>query len=98
MRSFWLFVTVATLHFVLGVLGTVLSLRAAFDTQVSWRAAPGEAALAWLSALLLAPLALLPPHWRRETGYVEIAALSVGFGAAAVGLRYVWRRIRATAS
>jgi hypothetical protein len=95
LRSLTLFLTVAALPFVLSVTGAVLSLRAAFDTQVSWRGAPGKAALAWLSAVLLAPLAyaqrFLPPHWRSDTGYPEIAAVSVGFGAAAVGLLQSWR-------
>lgn len=51
MRLPGLFLTGATLHFVPSVLGTVLSLRAAFDIQAGWRPAPGEAALAWRSLL-----------------------------------------------
>ncbi len=98
MRSLTVFLTVTALHSVLSVAGAVLSLRAAFDTQVSWRAAPGEAAITWLSAALLAPLAyaqrFLPPHWRSDTGYPEIVAVSAGFGAAAVGLLQLWRAWR----
>jgi len=79
-------------------MGAVLSLRAAFDTQGSWRGAPGEAALAWLSGVLPAPLAygqrFLPPQWGSDMGYPEIAAVSVGFGAAAVGLLHLWRAWR----
>jgi hypothetical protein len=98
MRSLTLFVTVGALHFVLSVTGAVVSLRASFNSQAGWREAPIEVAFAWLSAVLLAPLTcaqrVLPPDWRSHTGYPEIAAVSVGFGAAAVGLLHVWRAWR----
>jgi hypothetical protein len=96
MRSIAWFFGIASLHFVLSVAGTVLALRAAFDTQASFWAAPGAATLAYLSALLLAPLDLvriiLPAVWR--DGYTEIAIVSVIFGAAAVGLLHLIRALR----
>jgi len=96
MRSAVLFLIVATVHFVLSVVGVVVSLPAAFDTQVGFWAAPGKASLALLSAILLAPLAWAQPFLpvSTGTGYIEIAFVSVLFGAAAVGVVHVWRAVR----
>lgn len=96
MRSLIWFFGVASLHFVLSVAGAVLALRAAFDTQVSVWAAPGTAALAYLSQILLAPLVfvrvILPAEW--QGGYAEIASASVLFGAVAVALLHLSRALR----
>lgn len=96
MRTLALFSLVAVLHFVLSVVGILAVLPAAFDTQAGFRAAPGKAILAWTSAILLAPLdwvrPLLPE--RADFGYIEIAGVSVLFGAAAVGLASLWRALR----
>lgn len=96
MRLLAWFLGVASLHFVLSVAGTVLALRAAFDTQAGFWAAPGEATLAYLSEILLAPLVfvrlIIPAGWRG--GYAEIATVSVLFGAMAVGLVHLYRAYR----
>lgn len=96
MRSLAWFLGIASLHFVLSVAGSVLALRAAFDTQVGFWAAPGAATLAYLSAILLAPLELvrviLPAEWRG--GYAEIATVSILFGAVAVGILHLSRALR----
>ena len=96
MRTLALFCVVAVLHFVLSVVGILAVLPAAFDTQAGFWAAPGKAILAWTAAALLAPLGwarpLLPE--RAGFGYIEIAAVSVLFGLAAVGLAALWRALR----
>lgn len=96
MRSLAWFLGVASLHFVFSVAGTVLALRAAFDTQAGFWAAPGAATLAYLSEILLAPLVfvrvIVPAEWRG--GYAEIATVSVLFGAVAVGLLHLSRALR----
>lgn len=96
MRTLALFSLVAVLHFVLSVVGILAVLPAAFDTQAGFGAAPGKAILAWTSAVLLAPLdwarPLLPE--RAGFGYLEIAAVSILFGAAAVGLVRLWRALK----
>lgn len=96
MRTLALFTVVAVLHFVLSVLGILTVLPAAFDAQAGFWAAPGKVILAWTSTALLAPLdwarPLLPE--RAGFGYIEIAAVSVLFGAAAVGLARLWRALR----
>src|SRR5512134_970087 len=97
MRTLALFSVVALLHFVLSVVGILAVLPAAFDTQAGFWAAPGKAILAWTAAVLLAPLdwarPLLPE--RADFGYLEIAAVSILFGLAAVGLAALWRALRA---
>jgi hypothetical protein len=96
MRTLALFSLVAVLHFVLSVIGILAVLPAAFDTQAGFWAAPGKAILAWMSAVLLAPLdwarPLLPE--RAGFGYGEIAAVSVLFGLAAIALAGLWRALR----
>jgi len=96
MRSLAWFLGIAGLHFVLSVAGTVLALRAAFDTQAGFWAAPGTATLAYLSEVLLSPLyllrAILPAEWRG--GYAEIATVSILFGALAVGIVHTNRGLR----
>lgn len=101
MRSLGLFFVVAVLHFALSSVGLVLSIRAAFDAQASFWAAPGEATLAWFAGVLLSPLRylqkLLPEGWRSDPGfpgYLEIATVSVIFGATAVALLHLWRALR----
>jgi hypothetical protein len=98
MRTLALFSLVAALHFVLSVTGILVALPAAFDTQAGFWAAPGKAMLAWTSVVLLAPL-----DWARPLlpsgagfGFTEIAALSVLFGAVAVGLAHLWRRFKSS--
>jgi pheromone shutdown protein TraB len=96
MRSLAWFLGVAALHFALSAAGAILGLRAAFDTQVSFWAAPVAASLSYLSGVLMAPLAfvrpMLPAGWR--DGYAEIAVVSVLFGAAAVALLHLGRALR----
>lgn len=101
MRSLALFLAVAVLHFALSTVGLVLSIRAAFDTQVSFWASPGTATLAWLAGVLLSPLdylqKLLPEGWRSGPGFPgwhEIATVSVFFGATAVVLLHLSRALR----
>jgi hypothetical protein len=91
-----LFLLVALSHFVVSVAGVLVALPAAFDTQAGFWEAPGKAALAWISAALLAPLDWLQPLWpaRSGFGYVDIAVISILFGAAAVGLARLWRAFR----
>lgn len=78
------------------VAGAMLALRAAFDTQAGFWAAPGAVTLAYLSEVLLAPLVfarvIVPAEWR--DGYAEIATVSVLFGAVAVGLLHLSRALR----
>jgi hypothetical protein len=92
-REFALFAGVTVLHFGLSVLGILFALPAAFDAQGGFWNAPGKTALAWMSGLLLAPLAWLQPVLPPRAGfaYGEIFAVSVAFGAAAVGLARIWR-------
>ncbi|MDH4172447.1 MAG: hypothetical protein OEZ09_01695 [Betaproteobacteria bacterium] len=96
MRFLLWFLAVAAGHFVLSAAGTVLALRAAFETQASFWDAPLLASLAHLSALLLAPLKLvrplLPPSW--HGGFGEIAVVSVLVAAAAVALMHAARTLR----
>lgn len=96
-RTLAVFTVVAVLHFVLSVVGILAVLPAAFETQSGFWAAPGKALLAWTSAVLLAPLdwarPLLPGRGA-EFGYLEIAAVSVLFGVAAVGLDRLWSALR----
>lgn len=95
MRALALFSFVAVLHFVLSIAGILAVLPAAFDTQAGFWAAPGKAVLAWTSTVLLAPLDWVRPFLpdRAGFGYVEIAAVSVLFGLAAVGLAGLWRAL-----
>ena len=96
MRSLACFLGAAGLHFAVSVAGSVLALRAAFDTQVSFWTAPGVATLVSVSEVLLAPLILVrvivPAGW--QGGYAEIATVSVLFGAVTVGLLDLWRALR----
>ena len=85
------FGTVAVLHFVLSVAGTVLALPAAFDGQAGFWNAPVEITLVWIAAVLLFPYELFAPA---DVGYREIAALSVLFGLAAVLVTYAVGRAR----
>jgi hypothetical protein len=96
MRTLALFSLVAVLHFVLSVVGILVVLPAAFDTQAGFWAAPGKAMLAWTSTVLLAPLDWARPFLPEGAGfgYMEIAAVSVLFGAAVVGLARLWRALR----
>ena len=97
MRMLALFTIVAVLHFVLSVVGVIVALPAAFDTQAGFWAAPGKALLAWIAGILLAPLAWAQPLLPQPGfGYAEIAVVSVLFGAAAVGLALLWRAARAS--
>jgi hypothetical protein len=97
MRMLALFAIVSLLHFVVSVVGIVVTLPAAFDTQAGFWAAPGKALLAWVSAVLLAPLAWVQPVLPEGTssGYAEIAVVSILFGATAVGLALLWSTARA---
>lgn len=96
MRTLGLFLLVAISHFLLSVIGILAALPAAFDTQAGFWAAPGTAALAWTSAVLLAPLDWLQPLMpaRSGVGYGDIAVVSVLFGATAVGVARLWRVLR----
>ena len=85
MKPAAVFGIVALLHFVLSVAGTVLALRAAFDAK------PVEVILTWTAAVLLSPLSLLS---RGDFGYLEIVAVSVLFGLAAVLVTYAAGRAR----
>lgn len=91
------FLAISGVHFLVSVVGTIVSLRAAFDTQASFWAAPGAAVLADVSAILLAPLEhmrpVLPAAWRGS--YAEIAAVSALFGGVTVGLLHLSRLFRA---
>jgi hypothetical protein len=95
MRALALFSVVAVLHFVLSVVGILSVLPAAFDTQAGFWTAPGKAILAWTSTVLLAPLDWARPFLPERVGfgYIEIAAVSVFFGMAAVGLAGLWRAL-----
>jgi hypothetical protein len=92
-RSPVLFGVVAAVHFALSVAGTVLALPAAFALQQGFWTAPVKITLAWTAGVLLSPL-MLVPSLRTDFGYLEIGAVSVLFGLAAVGLAYAVRRIR----
>lgn len=96
MRAPGLFLLVAVAHFALSVVGVLVTLPAAFDAQAGFWAAPGKATLAWISAVLLAPLEWLLPLMpaRASPGYGEIAVVSVLFGAVAVGVARLWRAFR----
>jgi hypothetical protein len=93
MRALILFSIVATLHFVLSVAGILVALPAAFASQSGFWAAPGKILLAWTAAVLLAPLDWARPLLPQgvDFGYVEIAAVSVLFGLAAVCVDRLWR-------
>jgi hypothetical protein len=91
-RSPVLFCVVAAVHFVLSVAGTVLALPAAFALQQGFWTAPVKIALAWTAGILLSPLMLVPV--RGDFGYLEIGAVSVLFGLAAVALAHIVRRLR----
>jgi hypothetical protein len=95
LRSLTVFSIVSALHFFLSVLGLLFVLPAAFETQGAqgfW-AAPGKSILAWLSGVLLAPLAWFPPL-RKEFGYFDIVLVSALFGGIAAALHYGWRTLR----
>jgi len=96
MRELALFLLVAVLHFVLSVAGILVTLPAAFETQGGFWAAPGKASLVWTSAILLAPLEWAKPFLpnRGGFGYLEIGAVSVLFGVAALGIARLWRVLR----
>ena len=82
----------AVLHFAVSVAGAIFALPAAFD---GFAVSPGKTLLAWMAAVLLAPL----PWLGRDYGYAEIAVLSVLYGFAAVSaVRLVakWRAARRT--
>lgn len=93
LRSLAVFSIVGALHFFLSVLGLLFVLPAAFETQggAGFWAAPGKSLLAGMTAVLLAPLSLIPS--RAGFGYLEIAAVSALFGLGAVGLHYFWRLV-----
>jgi hypothetical protein len=94
-----LFAGVSLGHFVLSVAGQVLALRVAFDSQPGGTPRPLEVVVVRLAEILLAPLALAERVTRglsTSRGYLEIAATSVGFGVAAVGALWLWRRGRVT--
>jgi hypothetical protein len=92
LRPLAVFAIVSTLHFVLSVTGFAFMLPAAFETQggAGFWAAPGKSLLAWMGAVLLAPLALFPG--RGDFGFAEIGALSVLVGASAAGIYLLWRK------
>ena len=94
LRSLAVFAIVSTLHFFLSVLGLAFILPAAFETQggAGFWAAPGKSMLAWMANVLLAPLWFLPA--RAAFGFLHVAAVSVLFGLAAVGLFHLWRKRR----
>ena len=98
MRTFAVFSIVALLHFALSIAGILVALPAAFDTQTGFWAAPGKALLAWTAAVLLAPLDWLSPllPQRAGFGYVEVAVVSVLFGAAVAAVDRAWRALRAS--
>ena len=93
LRALAVFSIVSTLHFLLSVLGIASILPAAFETQggAGFWAAPGKSMLAWMSNVLLAPLWFFPPA---DFGFRHVAAVSVLFGLAAVGLFHLWRKWR----
>lgn len=95
LRSLAIFSIVTTLHFLLSVLGLAFVLPAAFETQggAGFWAAPGKSLLAWMPNVLLAPLWLFPA--RADFGFLHVAAVSVLFGLAAVGLHQLWRKLGA---
>jgi hypothetical protein len=94
LRALTVFSIVSTLHFLLSLLGLAFVLPAAFETQggAGFWAAPGKSMLAWMSNVLLAPLWFFP--MRTNFGFLHVAAVSVLFGLAAVGLFHVWRKWR----
>lgn len=94
LRSLTVFSIVSTLHFFLSVWGLLFVLPVAFETQggAGFWAAPGKSLLVGMASVLLAPLALFPAG--AGFGYLQIAAVSAMFGAAAVGLFQLWRKWR----
>jgi len=94
LRALVVFSIVSTLHFLLSVLGIAFILPAAFETQggAGFWAAPGTSMLAWMSNVLLAPLWFFPTP--ADFGFRHVAAVSVLFGLAAVGLFHLWRKWR----
>ena len=94
LRALAVFSIVSTLHFVLSVTGLAFMLPAAFETQggAGFWAAPGKSMLAWMSNVLLAPLWFFPS--RTDFGFLHVAAVSLLFGAAAVGLVHLRRKRR----
>ena len=94
LRSLAVFSIVGALHFFLSVLGLLFVLPAAFETQggSGFWAAPGKSLLAGMATVLLSPLSLIPAG--AGFGFIEIAAVSVMFGVAALGLDYLWLRLR----
>jgi len=93
LRALAVFSIVSTLHFLLSVLGIASILPAAFETQggAGFWAAPGKSMLVWMSNVLLVPLWFFPPA---DFGFRHVAAVSVLFGLAAVGLFHLWRKWR----
>ena len=93
MRSLVVFCVVSVLHFVLSVAGVVLALPAAFAYQHGFWAAPVKITLVWIAGVLLTPIGLFSSP-REVFGYLEIAAVSVLFGLAAVAIVHVVARAR----
>ena len=94
-----LFAVIVVAHFVLSVMGQAVALRVAFDTAPGGTGRPLDVSVVRAAEILLAPLLLIrwliPNH---SVDYPEIAATSVGFGAAAVGALWLaqrWRHRRA---
>jgi hypothetical protein len=94
LRALAVFAIVSTLHFFLSVLGLAFVLPAAFETQggAGFWAAPGKTMLAWMSNALLAPLWFFPAG--TDFGFLHVAAVSVLFGVAGVGLLQLRRKRR----
>lgn len=95
MRELALFLAVAVAHFGLSVVSLAQVLPAAFETQGgNFWAAPGRAVVAWLSGVLLAPLAWGPADF----GFLEIGLVSALWGAAAIALARLLRSRAARAA
>jgi hypothetical protein len=93
MRSFAIFCIVAGLHFALSVAGFMVALPAAFAYQEGFWKAPGQITLAWIGGVLLAPMGwVLPGNY--QWGFTEIAATSVVFGLAAVGIARLFKALK----
>ncbi|MEW5976666.1 MAG: hypothetical protein AB1898_12760 [Acidobacteriota bacterium] len=90
------FISAAGLHFALSVAGTILALRAAFDVKRGFWSAPGAVTLAYLSEILLFPLALvrmvIPVGW--QGGYAEVAMVSLLFGCGVAAILHLRSRRR----